>query len=191
MTNTGLASPGQLRMSLLRWALVTIPVIFVLGSASGLLSGSGADNGWYAALEKPSYNPPGWVFGVAWPILYVLMGLALAMILNARGAAGRGLAITFFIIQFAINLAWSPIFFGMHQVSTALWVILSMLGTTLITAFLFARIRKAAALLLIPYIAWMCFAALLNSEIDRLNPNAETMQAPSGAVSVGIGKSKE
>jgi translocator protein len=190
MTNTGIASPGQLRMSLLRWALGVVPLIVVLGSASGLLSGSAAENGWYQALQKPSWNPPGWIFGVVWPILYALMGLSLAMILNARGSAGRTPAIAMFMVQLAANLLWSPLFFGMHQVSTAFWVLLVMLGSTIITALLFSRIRRIAALLLLPYIAWMCFAAFLNFEIDQLNPNAETLQAPAGQVSVGIGAKK-
>ncbi len=187
MTNTGIASPGQLRMSFLRWALVTVPLIVVLGSASGLLSGSGADNGWYRALQKPDWNPPGWVFGVVWPILYTMMGLSLAMILNARGAAGRGAAIGTFAIAFLANLVWSPLFFGMHQVSNALWVVLFMLLSTVVTAILFHRIRRGAALLLLPYLAWLCFAAFLNYTIDTLNPNAEILQAPAGSVSIGIG----
>src|SRR3546814_11839374 len=82
---TGLASPSQSRMSFLRWAIVAVPLIVLLGSLSGGIGGSAGESSWYAALQKPALVPPGWVFGVAWTILYALMGLALAMILNARG----------------------------------------------------------------------------------------------------------
>lgn len=170
-----IASPGQLRMSLTRWAIVMIPLLMVLGSLSGLLSGSGADNGWYRALEKPSFNPPGWVFGVVWPILYACQGLALAMILDARGAVDRRKALGLFALQFALNLIWSPLFFARHEVSLAFWVILAMLIVAGVTTYYFGRIRRVAGLLMLPYLAWLCFAAFLNFTIDRLNPDAETL----------------
>lgn len=173
-----IASPGQLRMSLTRWAIVMVPLLIVLGSISGLLSGSGADNGWYRALEKPSFNPPGWVFGVVWPILYGLQGVALAMILDARGAKDRRVAVGLFTAQFLLNLVWSPVFFARHEVSLAFWIILVMLIVAAIATYYFWRIRPVAALLMLPYLAWLCFAAMLNFSIDRLNPNAETLNNP-------------
>ena len=88
-----IASPGQLRLAYLRWALVTVPVIVLLGFLSGQLANSGFGNRWFDALEKPALMPPGWAFGVAWPILYIAMALALAIVLHARGAKGRGTAI--------------------------------------------------------------------------------------------------
>jgi tryptophan-rich sensory protein len=84
------------------------------------------------------------------------------------------------LAQLLLNYAWSPIFFGMHQVRTALVVILLMLALAAATAILFARIRKTAALLMLPYLAWLCFAALLNWQIIQLNPDAETL-VPGGA----------
>lgn len=170
----GVATPGQIRMSFLRWALVLVPLIVLLGSASGALSGSG-ESGWYTALEKPSIQPPGWLFGVVWPILYLLMGLALAMIVHARGSRGRALGIGLFAAQLAVNLLWSPIFFGMHQVSFAFWWILLMLALAIATTFAFARVRRAAAWLMVPYLVWISFAAMLNFSIDRMNPDAETL----------------
>jgi tryptophan-rich sensory protein len=172
---TAIASRAQLRASFLRWALVTVPAILLLGTLSGRISGSGEDNPWYSALAKPAIMPDGWVFPVAWTILYVLLGLALAMILHARGARGRGLAIGLFLAQLVLNYAWSPIFFGLHQVTTAFIVLLLILALAAAAAFLFARIRRTAALLMLPYLAWLCFAALLNFQIDRLNPDAETL----------------
>src|SRR3546814_1911205 len=79
-----IASRGQLRMSYLRWALFTVPLILLLGIASGRIAGSGHGNRWFAALAKPDIVPPGWVFATAWPLLYLLIGLAIAMILHAR-----------------------------------------------------------------------------------------------------------
>src|SRR5215213_2125258 len=96
---TGIASRAQLRMSFLRYALVTVPAILLLGTVSGRASGAGAGNAWFEALIKPDFMPPGWLFGAAWTILYILLGLALAMILHARGARGRGLAIGLFLAQ--------------------------------------------------------------------------------------------
>lgn len=170
----GVATPGQLRMSFLRWALVLVPLIVLLGSASGALSGSG-ESGWYMALEKPSFQPPSWLFGVAWPILYVLMGLALAMVVHARGSRGRGVGTGLFAAQLVANLLWSPLFFGMHQVSFAFWWLLFVLALAIATTFAFAKVRRAAAWLMMPYLAWLCFAGVLNFSIDRMNPDAETL----------------
>src|SRR4028119_1610277 len=100
---TGLASRSQLRMSFLRYALLTVPLILLLGTVSGRLANSGYGNGWFDALEKPALMPPGWVFGVAWTLLYICLGLALALILHARGARGRGVAIGIFLAQLALN----------------------------------------------------------------------------------------
>ncbi|MFM7029081.1 MAG: TspO/MBR family protein [Chakrabartia sp.] len=170
-----IASQGQLRMSFVRWALVTVPTILFLGFLSGKMANSGYANGWFVALNRPAIVPPGWVFGLVWSTLYVLLGLALAMILNARGALGRGRALGLFSLQLGLNLAWSPLFFAFHQVSLALGLILLILALTIATSFAFASIRKAAAWLLVPYMVWLSFAAVLNYEIDRLNPDAETL----------------
>jgi len=173
-----LASASQLRMSLLRWALFVIPVIMFLGFLSGTISGSAAENMWYQTLIKPEIQPPGWAFGVVWPILYFLMGLAFAMVLHARGAQNRALAIGLFLVQFLINLSWSPIFFGQHKVSTAFYIIIFMVLAAIATTFAFGRVRKAAAWLMVPYLLWISFAAILNFKIDQLNPDAESLYVP-------------
>jgi len=177
---TAIASRAQLRISFLRYALVTVPAILLLGTISGLLSNSGYENGWFAALDKPSFMPPGWAFPVAWTLLYIGLGLSLAMILHARGARGRALALALFFAQLALNYAWSPLFFAAHKVDLAFLVIVAMIVLAAATALLFRRIRPVAALLLLPYLAWLCFAAALNFEIGRLNPGAETL-APAGS----------
>lgn len=177
-----IATADQLRMSFLRWALVTVPATVLLGSLSGLISGSGFANGWFASLAMPDIMPPGWVFGVVWPILYTMLGLALAMILHARGAKGRGSALALYAIGFIANLCWSPLFFAAHQITAALYLILFMIVVTIATAFAFGRIRSAAAWLLVPYMMWISFAAILNYQFDQMNPDAETL-APAAATS--------
>lgn len=175
------ASNRRSRFAFLRWAVVTVPAINFLGVASSRLAPMGSDNPWYQALIKPELNPPGWAFGVAWTILYVLMGLSLAMVLDARRARGRGLALLFFALQMIANLAWSPLFFGLHRITAALIVIVVMFALTVVTTLLFARIRSAAALLLIPYLLWMIFAGYLNLRIDQRNPDADGHLVSGGA----------
>jgi tryptophan-rich sensory protein len=179
------APSSQSRMSLVRLALFVIPTIMFLGFLSGTMSGSTADNAWYQTLLKPDIQPPGWVFGVVWPTLYLMMGLALAMVLNAPGARDRNVAIALFLSQFVINLTWSPIFFGAHQVTVAFFIILVMLGVAIATTFVFARVRKAAAWLMVPYLVWISFAAILNFQIDKLNPDAESLYVPVATSQIG------
>lgn len=173
-----IASPGQLRLAYMRWALVTVPAIVFLGFLSGRLANSGYGNRWFAALAKPDIIPPGWAFGVAWAILYIVMALAFAMVLHARGAKGRGIAILLFLVQFALNLVWSPLFFRAHQVSHALVLIAALLVLAAVTTALFWRIRRAAGFLLLPYLCWLAFASYLNYEIGRLNPGVDGLAAP-------------
>ena len=173
-----IASAGQLRASLLRWVLVTVPAIEFFGMISGVLSNSGYGNRWFAMLDKPAFTPPGFVFAIAWPIAYLLIALALAIILHARGARGRGLAITLFLVQLLCNYAWSPLFFAAHEVTLAFSLIIVILALAVVTTVLFARIRPIAAWLMLPYLAWLAFASLLAFGIDQRNPGAETLVAP-------------
>jgi benzodiazapine receptor len=170
-----IASRAQLRAGFLRWAIVTVPLVLLLGLAAGSLVPAGSQNAWYAALAKPWFTPPDWAFPVAWTLIYLLLGVALAMVLDARGAEGRGLAIAAFAVQLVLNLVWMPLFFGAHRVSAALALILVLLALVLLTTWLFARIRRRAALLFVPYIAWLLLATALTWQIDRLNPDAETL----------------
>lgn len=170
-----IASRGQLRSSFFRLAIVTVPALILLGFLSGRAAPSGEDNAWYMALAKPEWQPPGWAFGITWSILYAMMGVALAVVLNARGARGRALAIGLFAVQLAVNLAWSPLFFGVHMVSFAVVHIAIIFVLALATTILFGRIRPIAAWLLVPYLAWLSFAFLLSLEVDRLNPDGETL----------------
>ncbi|SFF94811.1 TspO and MBR related proteins [Novosphingobium sp. CF614] len=165
-----LASPGQLRASFMRWALVCVPAAVLLGFLSGTTVQSGPENPWFAALVKPAAYPPAQSFAVVWTVLYVLMGLALAIVLSARGARGRGPAVIAFAVQFALNLAWSPVFFGAHLLTGGLIVIALLDVAALATTVLFWNVRQVAALLLVPYVLWLLFATYLNFALLQANP---------------------
>jgi len=168
-----LASPAQLRASFLRWALFAVPLVLLLGYLSGVAAGSSADSPWFAALTKPPTFPPPSTFGIVWTVLYALMGLALALVCAAWGARYRLVAIVAFVVQLAINLAWSPVFFAEHQIQTALIVIAALDLAVVVTVLLFWRVRRVAAVLLLPYLAWILFATLLNWQFLQLNPGAD------------------
>ena len=155
-------------------AVVTVIAIELLGGLSGWLSNSGYGNGWFDALQKPSFMPPGWAFGIVWPILYALLGIALAMILAEPPSPRRRVALVLFFAQLALNFAWSPIFFAGHDISLAKIVIFIMAATAAAAAGQFLRLRRAAGLLMVPYLAWLVFAATLNAAIEQLNPGAGT-----------------
>jgi len=157
-----------------RFALLTVPAIMIAGSASGWLSGSGYGNAWFASLEKPFFMPPGWAFGLVWPILYALLGVALAMVLAEPRSDRRRTALLLFLAQLALNLAWSPVFFAAHDIGLAKLVIFAMAALAAGAAGQFFRLRRAAGLLLVPYLAWLVFAAVLASAIEKLNPQAGT-----------------
>lgn len=174
-----IASKGQLRMSFVRWALFCVPLILFLGFLSGRISNSGYGNPWFDALAKPGWIPPGWVFGAVWGTLYILMGLAIAQVLNARGATGQRAAVALFVGQLLLNLAWSPVFFAFHKVTLALVLILAILGLAGATTFAFFSIRKPAAWMMAPYLVWLCFATALNYQVMKLNPDAESIRPAS------------
>jgi tryptophan-rich sensory protein len=154
--------------------IVAIVAIELLGGLSGWLSNSGYGNDWFAALQKPFFMPPGWAFGVVWPVLYALLGISLAMILDEPPSERRRLALILFFLQLALNFAWSPIFFAAHDVALAKWVIFIMAAVAAAAARQFLKLRKTAGLLMIPYLAWLVFAATLNATIEALNPGAGT-----------------
>lgn len=183
---TELASRLQLRMSWLRWALFLVPLTVLLGFMSSAMVETGSDNRWFAALQKPSIQPPDWLFGPVWAVLFVLIGLAVTFVASARGAKLRGPAIALYTLHFLLLLAWSPYFFGMRQVTNAFYLLLVTFVLGVASTLLFGRIRRLAAWLMVPYLAWLCFAAILNKQIDELNPNAETLQVPRSPSSVII-----
>lgn len=155
-------------------AVVAVIAIEVLGWLSGWLSNSGFANRWFDLLDKPSFMPPGWAFAIVWPILYALLGIALAMVIAEQSSPRRTFGLTLFSIQLVMNFAWSPIFFAAHDLALAKWVIFIMAAIAAAAAGQFWRLRTAAGLLLIPYLAWLVFAATLNTTIEILNPGAGT-----------------
>jgi benzodiazapine receptor len=183
---TAIASTAQLRMSLLRWSLVCVPAVLLLGTLAGRIAGAGQDNPWFAALAKPDFMPPGWAFGAAWTLLYILLGLALAMIVNARGARGRGVALAFFLFQLLLNYAWPTLFFAFHEIGAAFTLLVLMIVLTAVAAFLFSRIRAAAGLLLLPYLAWLIFAALLIWQLGLLNPGAARLAPDAASADIAL-----
>jgi tryptophan-rich sensory protein len=173
-----MATIGREGRGVLKTALITVPAIVIIGTLMGYLSNSGFSNSWYAGLTKPAFQPPAWAFGVVWTILYALLGIALAMVLNEPPSQRRSNALWLFGGQLALNFAWSPVFFGMQMIDVALVIILVMLFMATAAANLFRRIRKLAGWLLLPYLAWLCLATALNYETGRLNPGADS--APMG-----------
>lgn len=126
--------------------------------------------GWYAGLVKPPFNPPNWVFAPVWTILYALMGLAAYLVYEKglRRTDVRG-ALAVFAGQLLLNALWSIIFFGAHQILGAAILIVVLWAMILVTIWLFSRISKAAAYLLVPYILWVSFATVLNISLWVLN----------------------
>jgi len=158
-----------------RIAIPLVVVIVALGSLSGFLSNSGYSNDWFAGLQKPSFMPPGWVFGVVWTTLYTLMGLALAFVWIAPASDQRTVTSQLFFAQLGINVAWSPIFFGARMIEIGLLTIILLFVLVALTAWRFGRIRPLAGWLLVPYLAWLCLATALNFEIGRLNPGSDSL----------------
>lgn len=148
-------------------AVVAVPV--VVGGISGILT-AGAIPTWYRTLEKPAWNPPDAVFGPVWTTLYVLMGVALLQVWRLdRTRPEVRLALGLFAAQLTLNFAWSWIFFERKEVGLAFAEIVVLHASIVATILAFGRLRPKAALLLIPYLAWVSFAAILNAEIWRLN----------------------
>ena len=166
-----LASRGQLRASFIRWALFTVPLCVLLGFLAGQLGGP--DSFWFRSLEKPGIYPPPAAFGIVWTILYVMIGLAVALICAAWGARGRSVALTAFAIHFLLNLAWTPVFFGMKELTWALVLLVVIDITLVIVIALFWKVRRLAGMLLLPYLAWVLFATALNWQFLELNPDAD------------------
>lgn len=145
-----------------------IVVILICAHASSLAVTYNMD--WYKTLAKPALNPPSYVFGIVWTILYIMMASAFWMILNIRNHnKERKRAIIWFSVQIIFNLLWTPIFFGLNSILFGLIWMLLLLLMVIGTFISFYRLNKTAANLLLPYIAWTCFALYLNSALLYLN----------------------
>jgi len=124
--------------------------------------------GWYGTLNKPSFNPPGWVFGPVWTILYLMMGISLYLVWMSNSKL-KNIALIVFAAQLVLNAIWSPLFFGLHSPLLAFIDIVLMWVAIIATIYFFYQVSRPAAYLLIPYLFWVSFAAFLNLSIYRLN----------------------
>jgi translocator protein len=150
-----------------RKSVLSLALFLVLVLGGGIALGSiTVQDGWYANLAKPPFNPPGWVFGPAWTLLYIFIAVAGWRIHHEMRAAG---ARKLWWVQLVLNFLWTPVFFGAHQIGVALVVILLMLAA--IVAFIASARRhdRLSAWLFVPYAAWTSFATVLNASIWMLN----------------------
>jgi translocator protein len=149
--------------------IISIAIPLIIGGTSGFFTATGVES-WYQTINKPSWNPPGWIFGPVWTTLYVLMGIALFLVWKADASPElKKIAIILFAVQLALNFCWSFIFFYQQQPGWALVEIIVMWAFILFTIFAFAQVNKTAAWLLVPYISWVSFAVILNYTIWKLN----------------------
>ncbi len=149
--------------------LVSVSVPLLIGFSSGFFTITDVGS-WYQTIQKPAWNPPYWIFGPVWTTLYILMGIALFLIWKKEGNNKlKKAAIILFAIQLVLNFFWSIIFFNQHQIGWALVEIVILWLSILLTIFVFAKIDKIAAWLMLPYIAWVSFATILNFTIWQLN----------------------
>ena len=159
-----------------RAGIVLVPLFLAIGGLVARASGSTQDNGWYQSLLLPPLQPPGPVFGIVWSLVYTMLGVVGALIWAQPAGAVRTRALLVFGLGMLANFCWSPLFFSLHQIWPSLLLILVMLGLALWATMLFARLSALAARLMLPYIAWLMFATVLNAWIWRLNPGAGATQ---------------
>jgi tryptophan-rich sensory protein len=154
-------------MSLSIKILIAIAACVILGGLSGAVTVNAIQT-WYVTLNKPSWNPPNWLFGPVWTTLYVLMGVAFGLVWHSSNE-DKDKAMFLFYIQFGLNMLWSLLFFYFKSPGLALIEIVLMLAFILLTTNAFKKIEPRAAYLLFPYIAWVSFATFLNFTIWKLN----------------------
>lgn len=155
-----------------RLAAAILPV--ALTTVVGTFATGDNIEGWYATIRKPGFNPPNWLFPIAWTLLYTMIAVSLWRLIGARPAAGPSrtswrLALAAFLAQLALNAAWTPVFFAAHALGPALVVAIGMLVMVLWTIRLSRRFDRLAAWLLVPYAAWVAFASVLNAAIWQMN----------------------
>ncbi len=151
------------------YIVIAVTICLLIGFLAGFATQSSVGT-WYATLNKPSFNPPNWLFGPVWTLLYILMGIAAGLVW-AKGFYHVWVktALYYFGFQLLFNALWSIVFFGFQEPFWALLVILVLLILILLTIKWFKIVSKPAAYLLIPYLLWVCFATFLNYKIWELN----------------------
>ncbi len=153
----------------LTYIAISVSICLIIGFLSGFATQSSV-NDWYLTLNKPSFNPPNWIFGPVWTVLYILMGIAAGLVW-AKGFYHIWVktALYNFGFQLLFNALWSVVFFGFKNPFWALLVILFLLALILLTIKWFNVVSRTAAYLLIPYFLWVCFATILNYKIWEMN----------------------
>ena len=124
---------------------------------------------WYLALQKPSWNPPGWIFGPVWSALYTMMAVAAWLVWRRGGFAAQRRPLALFLTQLGLNAAWTPLFFGLHRPGLAFSEIVLLWLAIAATLAAFRPVSRVAAWLLMPYLVWVSFATMLNLALWRLN----------------------
>ena len=153
-----------------RWIGLVVFIIVCLGAGGlGAIATTPEIEGWYKMIAKPSWNPPGWIFGPVWTTLYIMMAIAVWLVWKQAGFKAAKLPLNSFGVQLLLNVAWSWIFFGMHRPGWAFAEIIVLWLAILATTILFFKKSKIAGGLMVPYLAWVSFASVLNFTIWRLN----------------------
>jgi len=147
--------------------IASLVIPFVAGAIGNLATLPNIPT-WYADLEKPLFNPPNFVFGPVWSVLYLLMGISLYLVWTTK-AKGKAAAYIAFTAQLVLNTAWSLLFFGLHSPELGILVILLLIGAIVTTIINFYRFSKPAAYLLVPYLLWVSFATYLTVGVALLN----------------------
>ncbi len=142
-------------------ALLGFILVCQLAGASGAIL---TDASWYLALDRPSWAPPGWVFGPVWITLYTVMGVA-AWLVWRSDAPSRRSALAWFAVQLVLNAAWTPVFFGARSIGGGLIIIISLVVAIIATIAAYRLVSRAAAVLMLPYLAWVGFATALNAAV--------------------------
>lgn len=148
--------------------VISIGLPLAIGAFAGMYT-SAAVPDWYASLNRPSFNPPGWVFGPVWTVLYILMGVSLFLVWKSEPGQARNVAMGVFFVQLALNFAWSFIFFYSKMIGPALIEIIVLWNSIVIMILLFYKIQPLAAYINIPYLLWVSFASVLNASYFVLN----------------------
>jgi translocator protein len=163
MNPTTLRSPSGMR----RWLVLVGWLLLCFAAASmGAVLMPGE---WYGTLKKPFWNPPGWIFGPVWAVLYTMMAVAAWLVWRQGGWGKQRKPLLIFLAQLAFNALWTPLFFGLHRPGVAFAEILLLWLAIAWTIAAFWRVRRAAAWLLTPYLVWVSFATMLNFVLWRLN----------------------
>jgi benzodiazapine receptor len=149
--------------------LIASLIICQLAGFIGAIFTTPAISGWYATLEKPTFNPPNWIFSPVWIFLYLLMGMTLYILWQNLPKAEAKIALWFFAVQLGLNILWSVIFFGLKLPMVAFLEIIVLWIFILFTMIRSSKVSKATVYLLLPYILWVNFAAILNFFLWRLN----------------------